>query len=129
MTAHAQQESYLRQQNMHNPNPRKHFRKDLLSFLEACRKDEEELILIGDFNEELGGDPAGMANICSKLGSMIDVMLQHHGSDDIATYARGRKRLDYAMCTSKAAEAIDHCGYEPFNHRLTSDHRGFFSGY
>ena len=125
VTAHAQQESYLRQQNMHDPNPRKHFRKDLLSFLEACRKDNEELILIGNFNEELGGDPAGMANICSKLG-MIDVMLLHHGSDDIVTYARGRKRLDYAICTPQVTKAIDHCGYEPFNHRLMSDHCGFF---
>ena len=106
VTAHAQQESYLRQQNIQDPNPRNHFRKDLLSFLEACRKDKEELILLGDFNQEPGGDPSGMAHICSKLG-MIDVMLHHHGSDDIVTYARRRKRLDYATCTTKVTKAIE----------------------
>ena len=108
VTAYAQQESYLRQQNISDPNPRKHFRKDLLSFLQECRKNKEELILLADFNEELGGDPVGMANICSKL-SMIDVMLHQHGSDDIATYARGRKRLDYVLCTPQVAEAVDKC--------------------
>ena len=51
-------------------------------------------------------DPAGMAHICSKLG-MIDVMLHHHGSDDIVTYARRRKRLDYATCTTKVTKAIE----------------------
>ena len=64
--------------------------------------------MLGDFNEELGGDPAGMAYICSKL-STIDVMLHHHRSDDIATYARGRKRLDYVLCTPQVAEAVDKC--------------------
>ena len=125
MTAHAQQESYLRQQNIQDPNPRNHFRKDLLSFLEACRKDKEELILLGDFNQEPGGDPSGMAHICSKLG-MIDVMLHHHGFDDIVTYARGRKQLDYATCTPQVAKAVENCGYEPFNHRLKSNHCRFF---
>ena len=82
--------------------------------------------MLGDFNKELGGDPAGMAHICSKL-SMIDVMLHHHRSDDIVTYAQGQKRsLEYVLCTPQVANAVDKCGYEPFNHRLMSDHHGFF---
>jgi len=45
-TAAAQQESLLRQQGIANPNPRKHFRLDLTTFLKQRRQDGDELILI-----------------------------------------------------------------------------------
>ena len=57
---------------------------------------------------------------------MIDVMMDHHGSKDIATYARGRTIIEYALCTPNIATAVEKCDYEPFNHHLTSNHRGFF---
>jgi hypothetical protein len=52
--------------------------------------------------------------------------LQHGSSDLPATYARGTKRLDYILMSERCANAVQTCGYEPFNHRLFSDHRGMF---
>ncbi len=42
------------------------------------------------------------------------------------TYARGLKSLDYALGSSRLQHAIVSMGYEPFNARLSPDHRGFF---
>lgn len=124
-TAAAQQESILRQRGETNPNPRKHFRTDLTTFLQQRRHDGDELILIGDFNEALGDEPDGISKLCGTL-EMVDLMYSLHESRQISTYARGRKRLDYALATPLAASTIVFGGYEPFNHRLPSDHRAFF---
>jgi exonuclease III len=62
-TAAAQQESLLRQRGEANPNPRKHFRIDLTTFLQQRRQDGDELILLGDFNEALGDDSNGISKI------------------------------------------------------------------
>jgi hypothetical protein len=127
-TVHAQQTSILREKYMADPkpNPRKYFRKDLMAFLKSLKAKGDDLIVIGDFNEALGNDPAGMSKICREL-ILSDVMKMRHGtSDEPATYARGTKRLDYVLMSQRCAIAVRKCGYEPFNHRLFSDHRGMF---
>lgn len=124
-TAAAQQESLLRQRGEADPKPRKHFRKDLLSFLKQLKAEKHEILLTGDFNEVLGDDENGMCKICSEIG-LTDLMAQVHDSTDVATYSRGTKRIDYALGSERVALAICFCGYEPFQHRLFSDHRAFF---
>jgi hypothetical protein len=56
---------------------------------------------------------------------MVDIMHALHDSRKVATYARGRKWLDYALVTPRTAKTITFGGYEPFNHRFVSDHRAF----
>ena len=81
---------------------------------------------MGDFNEALGNDPAGMSKICREL-VLSDVMkMRHDTSLKPATYARGSKRLDYILMSERCAIAVRKCGYKSFNHRLYSDHRGMF---
>jgi hypothetical protein len=53
-------------------------------------------------------------------------MFSLHESRQIPMYAWGKKRLDYALATPFAASTTVAGGYEPFNHRLASDHRAFF---
>jgi hypothetical protein len=127
-TVHAQQSSLLRQANMTDlkPNPRKYFRRDLTTLLKRLKAQGDDLIVMGDFNEVLGNDPAGMSKICREL-DLSDIMKMRHGtSDEPATYARGTKRLDYVLMSERCAISVRQCGYEPFNHRLFSDHRGMF---
>ena len=57
---------------------------------------------------------------------MNDLMAQRHLSEPPATYARGRKRLDYALASPSIAAALKRAGYEAFNSRLVSDHRGYY---
>ena len=43
-----------------------------------------------------------------------------------ATYARGRRCLDYGFATPTICAALEACGYESFGHRFSSDHRAHF---
>jgi hypothetical protein len=124
-TAAAQQESLLRQRGEINPNPRKHFCSDLHHFLQQWRQEGDEIILTGDLNEALGDGTDTIPKLCSSL-NLVDLMFSLHDSRQIPTYARGKKRLDDALATLLAARTIVADGYEPFNHRLASNHRAFF---
>jgi hypothetical protein len=88
-------------------------------------QDGDELILVGNFNEALGDKPDGISKLCGTL-ELVDLMHSLHDSRTMATYARGRKRIDYALATPRAAATIISGCYEPFNYRLASDHCAFY---
>ena len=52
-----------------------------------------------------------MTKIAGQYG-LIDLMASRHSSPPPATYARGSKRLDYALASPLIAEAMEHAGYE-----------------
>ncbi len=56
----------------------------------------------------------------------MDLMMSRHSSNPPATYARGSKCLDYALASPEICEALRSAGYEEFNARIASDHRGYF---
>jgi endonuclease/exonuclease/phosphatase (EEP) superfamily protein YafD len=124
-TAHSQQQSLLIQQNKANPSPVKHFRLDLEKFMQQCHSQQELLLLFGDFNEVFGPDSAGLAKMARKF-DLINVMHQTHPVPDPATYARGKTRIDYILASEPVFQAVNACGYEPFNKHFLSDHRGYF---
>jgi hypothetical protein len=124
-TAAAQQASMMRQQGITGTHPRKQFHKDLLNFLQACKAQREELLLAGDFNKALGTNISGMTKICIALG-LVDILRNHHDTEDIPTYVRGTTRIDYAFATPHFTAACTSCGYEPFQYRFPGDHRGMF---
>ena len=65
--------------------------------------------MVGGFNEHLGTDPEGMVKIAGTLG-LIDLMASRHSSSPPATYARGSKRLDYALANPLASDALISAG-------------------
>jgi hypothetical protein len=93
-TAAAQQASMMRQRGITNTHPQKQFCKDLMLFLQACKTQNEELLLAGDFNEALGTNFSGMTRLCADLG-LVDLMQSHHdGTDTTPTYVRGNTHID-----------------------------------
>ena len=124
-TAIAQQHSLLRQQDKTSGHPRTHFRRDLIAFVKQAIDMKYEVVIGGDFNEVLGSDSAGMAKLCRETG-LVDGMYHHLGIRTGATYNRGTKRIDYVLMSPTLLPCIKRCGYEPFNERITSDHRGFY---
>ena len=125
-TVAAQQQSLLIMAKDPTTNPRTAFRRDLLATLQEYRKQEEtSILLLGDFNEQFGVDPEGIAKVADSL-QLIDLMASRHSSSHPATYARGSKRLDYALASPKVCEALQAAGYEEFNSRIASDHRGYY---
>ena len=54
-------------------------------------------------------------------------MSSRHSSAHPATYARGtKKRLDYALASPHVVSSLTKSGYEEFNGRFPSDHRGYY---
>ena len=84
-----------------------------------------EIILTGDFNEVLGSELDGMSIIANETG-LIYLMAKHNASTPPATFARGAKRMDYALASQSVSNALVAAGYEAFDSRIPSDHRGYF---
>jgi hypothetical protein len=84
------------------------------------------MIIMGDFNEEVGIDPQGMSSVHT-TGGLIDAHISRHGIEhEPATYARGHIRTDYMFISERLQPSITRAGIEPFNQRIFSDHSGMF---
>lgn len=68
----------------HNPNPRELFISDLLSLIENVVNDDQDIILLGDFNKTFGDDITMVAKILTS-GRLTDVHVYKHGQSNIAT--------------------------------------------
>jgi hypothetical protein len=124
--ASALQASMMRQRGITTTHPRQQSYEDLMLFLQACKTQNEEILLAGDFNETLGTNVSGMTKLCADLG-LVDLMQSHHdGIDTTPMYVRGNTCIDYVLATPHVAAACTACGYEPFQHRFTGGHRGMF---
>ena len=74
-----------------------------------------DVILTGDFNEEIGCSQTEFTKLMMKHG-LIDVIGSRHGYDiNIATYKRGPKKLDYICATRRKIDHILRCGYKIFD--------------
>ena len=124
-TTAAQQHSLLIKKNDKVQNPRTAFRRDLTSAIQGFQAKHHEILLLGDFNEPFGSDPEGMTKLAVTC-DLIDLMSVRHSTPPPATYARGRKRLDYALGTTHVSNSMLKCGYEAFNTRFHSDHRAYY---
>ena len=81
---------------------------------------------MGDFNKRMGDDPNGMSRINAEY-HLVDILANRHPTlTEPATYARGRKRLDYALGTHRVASSLLAGGYEQFFFRFHTDHRALY---
>jgi exonuclease III len=125
VTVAAQQVSLLCLSHDSVKNPRRAFCRDLFKALKAYSDDGASLLVLGDFNEKLGTDPDGITQVAGELG-LTDLMRSRHSANLPATYARGSKCLDYALASPDVCTSLKAAGYEEFNARIASDHRGYF---
>jgi exonuclease III len=120
-----QQIAFFKLNNIREPDPKKLFITDLKELVSQARKDDKDIILTGDFNEMVGDDSNGMAKVLS-AGNLTYTHSNQHGIVDITTYTGGTKRLDYVFVTPRLVDHILRSGYESFQARISSDHRGYF---
>jgi hypothetical protein len=127
MTAYVQQERLLREEGHANINPRKHFCKDLISFIKQLRANNESVILCGDFNEILNMQ-SPLIQLCTDPAlQMVDIFSTlHRTTDTLPTCDRGSTRIDFALISPDLIPAIQRCGFLPFRLYINSDHRFFF---
>jgi exonuclease III len=85
-----------------------------------------DIIISGDLNELLGADEQSFARISSKH-NLTEIIQHFHGvENEPATYARGRKRLDYMFCTEGVLHSVNKCGILPYSDLIDSDHRSLY---
>ena len=123
-TASAQQASALRQQG-DNAHPREAFKRDLEKFLDENMNQNDEAIIMGDYNEVIGAEKEGIHKVMENIG-LIDIIAAVHGNDTPPTFSRGTQCIDYALATPGILPAVRKTGYAPIHEGLMSDHRGFF---
>ena len=123
-TATAQQQSLLIQ-SQDSITPRKAFKRDLRSLLQTCITQGNDILLVGDFNEVFGAECDGISKLAAEF-HLINLMQVRHHHTSPATYARGKKCLDYGLATRRVANALIQCGYEAFSERFSTDHRAYF---
>jgi hypothetical protein len=108
------------------PDPRRSFIKDLKTEIELWKSEGADVILGGDFNENLGETINGLAYLASTC-QLTDAPAHFHGiEDESPTYVRGNRRLDYVFITEGVIPYVRACGIEPFFATIHSDRRGLF---
>lgn len=107
-------------------SPRQAFVQDLQSFILQCQQLQELIILVGDFNEDITEQSAGMKALVDTCG-LADLFAIRLGTTTApATYQRGTKRIDYVLLSAPLIPYVQAVGYEPFGYRVPSDHRGMY---
>jgi hypothetical protein len=124
-TAASQQQSFLLQAQDPVTAPRVAFRRDLKKYLQKCKSDGSDILLVGDFNEHIGLEPGSMQQLMDQVG-LVDIMKTQHTQTLPATYARGHRCLDYALATPHVVNSVFKGGYEAFNARYPTDHRSYY---
>ena len=91
----------------------------------AAKEDNQDIILIGDFNEVVNDDPKMMAKVLA-AGNLTYVHAHKHGNANIATYIRGWRRVDYCFVSPRILKHVLRCGFEAFHSRKVCDYREYF---
>jgi hypothetical protein len=94
------------------------FKIDLKTLLEGFLNQHHDILLMGDFNEDLETNIDGLRSVT--LG-LIDLMQVKIGYKNFSTHINGQTRIDFAFATPRVVEACTHAGYEPFRHRFETD--------
>jgi hypothetical protein len=125
-TVYVQQYQLLRLAGDLTPDPRRRFIDDLHMDLAKRRPKEENILICGDFNEQLGADAQLMARIAGSP-DLLDVHQQRFGDTSNAPiYIRGTKKLDYVLASIEMRATVRSCGINLFNDLLQPDHRALF---
>ena len=124
LTASAQQLSLVRQHG-DKATPRDAFKRDLTKFVTDTIGADDEIVIMGDFNEEIGADSEGIVRIMEE-GGLAEMMTARHQKPLPATFERGKDCIDYVLASPRILQAITHAGYTPQSGGLFSDHRGLF---
>ena len=87
-TAASQQQSLLIQLQDPIIAPPQAFKRDLWTFVDSRIKRGEEIMILGDFNEEFGAEPDGICKLAADF-NLVNLMSARHSGALPSTYARG----------------------------------------
>ena len=100
--------------------PIKQFWSDLADEIRAWRTAGEQIIVLGDFNEDTSQVEQRLEEF-----SLRDVTRHIHGQSPPATFQRGSRAIDGILATPSIVSETVKAGYLPFG-ELLGDHRGLW---
>ena len=116
----------LEEENLKDTNIRDLMINDLAEFISILLSKKHEIIVGIDANEA-NNQPKNCVDKLLQLTKLIDVISQQHGiRKGPNTHIRGRKHIEFFLCSEHIYTFIDKSGITPFNEITSSDHRGFF---
>ena len=131
-TATAQQSTMLLDESLHQDTTtritaRHAFIRDLSAFIRQRQQENDEIILVGDFNETMENAQSGMLQMATSC-TLTDLFTQRLGAANYPpTVKQGSRRVDFALVSPSLVESITQAGYDAYDYRgIFSDHRGFF---
>ena len=107
-------------------NPRRQILNDLKKAISSDIKKNREILVVGDFNENVLGTKGETVQLMKQLGlvNVIDSNISAHES--VRSFCRGSSIIDGVWATSHVEKKILACGLAPFDYLYQSDHRGIF---
>ena len=120
-----QQWLILQQKNRINLHPRDATINDLIIEIKRKQKDDHEIIVTIDGNESFVNTKGGIAKLCKACQLYDPLTCRHELPNNISTYIRGTKQIDYIFVSVNILKSLIQCGMKAFNELTTTDHRGF----
>jgi hypothetical protein len=125
-TTYAQQWMVSRTLGKTNPEPRAQFIKDLTRQILQWQADGNEIIMMLDANEPMGIEEEGNQYLTTTC-NLTDIHAHRCPNiSNMATYARGSKRIDFILISKNLVNKVTGAGFLPFFQGIESDHRGAF---
>jgi hypothetical protein len=127
ITVTYQQKVILTKDKWKEEDPRQLFITDIIKTIKDIEEDPNNLcVLMWDANESIE-DKSGSIRKLMKETTLVDAFSQVAGDPgSIATYRRGKKRIDYILTSQSLVPYISRVGYLALYESNLSDHRGMF---
>ena len=125
-TAYHQQRRALDQAGRSDVHPRTAFIHDLISTVQDNQRQQHDVMICGDFNEDLDARRSGILRLATTL-QLVDPWLHkfpHHVA--FGTHDQGTRRIDSILISPRLLPSVQNIGYAPFQHATDSDHRALF---
>jgi hypothetical protein len=91
---------------------REHSSIDLKTLLEGFLNQHHDILLMGDFNEDLETNSDGLRSATVGLIDLMQVKIGHH---NFLTHIDRQTRIDFIFAMPRVVEECIHAGYEPFS--------------
>jgi exonuclease III len=126
-TATYQQKILFLKDKWKDADPRQQFITDIIEEIQKIEKDPNNLcILMFDANESIDDKSGSIRKIMAQT-SLVDTFSQvAEEPERLATYTRGRKRIDYILTSQALVQYVSRVGYLAFFKSNNSNHRGMF---
>lgn len=99
---------------------------DIKKDLEPLLKQGFHPIIMGDFNESLYSDNRGLRKFMREAQLFDPLAYEDVHRRDMATHARGSKRIDYILISKELRNSVRSSGITALDEVIDSDHRAIF---